>query len=237
MTEQDRLTLLTKRCAQCRHMKPWTEFTPRRRWPDGTIRTVDSWCRPCNRKRINAARAARPQHYRDLHNGYLARNREEFNRRARERHHEKREHDNAITRARYHSNPEVRARSQEKNRQYVAANREEINRRRRARYAAKRAEQGKPKVVHDEMPRLPLAPLREYLSRLLLVYEHNEIADMAGVSKRAIYRIFHETEEVQWDTADKLITKTGGVFALVYSDIYATGEEEPSGDLDPALQG
>lgn len=234
MTEQDRMTLLTKRCPKCGHTKSWAEFYVRERWPDGTVRNVQAYCCMCvleakrEYNRRNAAvvsersrqyRLANPEKVRASNARYRAAHREEARERGRQ----------------YRLANRDRLREQE--RRYREEHHDRVQESKRRYRERKRAEQRKPKVVVDEMPRLPLAPLREYLSGLLRVYEHHEIADMTGVSKRAIYRIFHETEQVQWDTADKLITKTGGVFALVYSDIYATGEEDLRGDLDSTLQG
>lgn len=40
----------TKVCARCGETKRWSEFPPRTRWEDGTVRTVFSYCRPCQVK-------------------------------------------------------------------------------------------------------------------------------------------------------------------------------------------
>lgn len=42
----------TRVCARCKVRKPWSAFTPRTRWEDGSPRTVIAYCRPCaNAKR------------------------------------------------------------------------------------------------------------------------------------------------------------------------------------------
>ena len=48
--------VLTRRCSCCRATKPWALFSPRRYWPDGTVRQVQAWCRACKielEKRVN----------------------------------------------------------------------------------------------------------------------------------------------------------------------------------------
>jgi hypothetical protein len=45
-------------CPRCRERKPFSAFYPRTRWPEGTVRTVAAYCRPCNAaKRREWARA------------------------------------------------------------------------------------------------------------------------------------------------------------------------------------
>lgn len=40
--------LLRKRCSRCGEEKPWALFSPKRWWPDGSVRSVYSSCRKCN---------------------------------------------------------------------------------------------------------------------------------------------------------------------------------------------
>lgn len=61
--------VLTQRCSRCRQVKPWALFTPDRRWPDGTVRTVNPICKRCKA---------------DLFASYRARNRERIQARQRE---------------------------------------------------------------------------------------------------------------------------------------------------------
>lgn len=47
----------TKVCARCKQRKPYSAFSTRTRWEDGTPRTVIAYCRPC-------ANAKRKENYR-----------------------------------------------------------------------------------------------------------------------------------------------------------------------------
>ena len=60
----------TRPCARCQRVKPWSDYHPRTQWPNGTMRTPQSYCKPCqttrvaewrerNRARHNARRRAR----------------------------------------------------------------------------------------------------------------------------------------------------------------------------------
>lgn len=59
MTEQERLGTLTKVCSTCKAPKPWTDFYPRRKWPDGTVRLVQSSCKVCSRIALEEIRKAK----------------------------------------------------------------------------------------------------------------------------------------------------------------------------------
>lgn len=64
---------------------------------------------------------------------------------------------------------------------------------------------------------LPVGPLRAFLERMVEVgVGTNELARRTGVPERAVTRILHENAWVRLDTADKLITRLGGVFVLIY---------------------
>lgn len=39
---------MTKRCARCQTVKPWSDYTPRARWEDGSVRNVQANCKACN---------------------------------------------------------------------------------------------------------------------------------------------------------------------------------------------
>jgi len=42
--------ILKKRCSLCGETKPWAKFSPRRYWPDGSVRVVSSHCTACKSK-------------------------------------------------------------------------------------------------------------------------------------------------------------------------------------------
>lgn len=39
-----------KVCAKCGVEKPWSDFYPKKKWEDGTTRTVGAYCKPCKRE-------------------------------------------------------------------------------------------------------------------------------------------------------------------------------------------
>ncbi len=49
-----RLVEQTKVCADCKERKPFGEFYPRTYWPDGSVRNVTAYCKPCNIARSRA---------------------------------------------------------------------------------------------------------------------------------------------------------------------------------------
>lgn len=54
------MTEPTKVCSKCKMRKPWSAFTPRTYWPDGTVRRPQAWCRECHNERGKARHAANP---------------------------------------------------------------------------------------------------------------------------------------------------------------------------------
>lgn len=49
----------TKRCPHCKTRKSWSEFAARTKWPDGTMRCPQSWCRACQASRPQDAASRR----------------------------------------------------------------------------------------------------------------------------------------------------------------------------------
>lgn len=47
-SNESRYQTVTKRCPRCQTVKPWSDFTPRTRWEDGTVRNVQANCKACN---------------------------------------------------------------------------------------------------------------------------------------------------------------------------------------------
>lgn len=41
----------TKKCAKCKRRKPWTDYWAKTKWPDGTMRQPQSWCKTCHAER------------------------------------------------------------------------------------------------------------------------------------------------------------------------------------------
>lgn len=41
---------MIKRCPKCGKKKNWSEYDARTKWPDGAKKTVQSWCKKCNRE-------------------------------------------------------------------------------------------------------------------------------------------------------------------------------------------
>lgn len=63
----------TKRCPHCGIEKAWALFSPARYWPDGTVRTVKTYCRACE-----------PEVYAEARKAYKKRNRQRLSDESRE---------------------------------------------------------------------------------------------------------------------------------------------------------
>jgi hypothetical protein len=50
-TTSVQLATLQAVCKDCGESKPWTEFWPAAKWPDGTMQRPQSYCKACNRRR------------------------------------------------------------------------------------------------------------------------------------------------------------------------------------------
>lgn len=45
--EEQRLRKLKKLCTRCGEVRSWLDFQARTKWPDGTMRRPNSWCKAC----------------------------------------------------------------------------------------------------------------------------------------------------------------------------------------------
>lgn len=61
-----RLDRLRKRCSRCSKVKTWREFNAREKWPDGTMRTPQGYCKPCQRLALAEWRRTNPEATRRL---------------------------------------------------------------------------------------------------------------------------------------------------------------------------
>lgn len=50
---------MRKVCPRCRIKKDWDDYFVRTRWPDGSVRNVQAWCKEC----VKAIKAERGRHY------------------------------------------------------------------------------------------------------------------------------------------------------------------------------
>lgn len=57
-----RTTERTKRCPRCQTVKPWSDYTARARWDDGTVRNVQANCKACNAALCREWRRTRGEH-------------------------------------------------------------------------------------------------------------------------------------------------------------------------------
>ena len=55
----------TKVCARCKERKPWSEYHAKTKWPDGTMRTPQGYCKACRRVAVSEWRAANPERNRE----------------------------------------------------------------------------------------------------------------------------------------------------------------------------
>jgi hypothetical protein len=52
---------MTKLCAECRQSLPWVEFWAAAKWPDGSMRRPQSYCKDCVKARRRARRETDPE--------------------------------------------------------------------------------------------------------------------------------------------------------------------------------
>lgn len=64
--EEQRLMKLVKRCTKCGEDKTWLDFHARVKWPDGTMRRPNSWCKECVNAYWRERRADDPEWAREL---------------------------------------------------------------------------------------------------------------------------------------------------------------------------
>lgn len=56
-----RLAMLSAICSCCREKKTWESFWAKAKWPDGTMRTPQSWCKNCVKTRRKQRRKDDPE--------------------------------------------------------------------------------------------------------------------------------------------------------------------------------
>jgi len=58
-------------CTKCEERKPWSAFSPRSYWEDGTLRNVHGKCKACLAERARAYRKRDPENTREIKIRYL----------------------------------------------------------------------------------------------------------------------------------------------------------------------
>lgn len=56
-----RLVMLSATCSRCQESKTWLDFHARSKWPDGTMRAPQSWCKNCVKARRKQRRKDDPE--------------------------------------------------------------------------------------------------------------------------------------------------------------------------------
>ncbi len=64
--DAERLDLLRATCARCSQRVPWSAFHAKAKWPDGSMRRPQSWCKECVKARRRERRRDDPDWARDL---------------------------------------------------------------------------------------------------------------------------------------------------------------------------
>jgi hypothetical protein len=59
--EAQRLGLLSKPCGRCNEPKTWSEYWAQTKWPDGTMRRPQAWCKECVKEQRKERRRMDPE--------------------------------------------------------------------------------------------------------------------------------------------------------------------------------
>lgn len=211
-----------KVCPACETEKPWRDFYPLTRWPDGLVKSVRSKCKLCE----SAIAQAR---WREQ---VAAADREAFLAERRRYYHERRAidpgfvanlrlHSREYTRWRYWNDPEFRAQNIARS---VAFNRSArgraLQQRRRAR--ARRERQREPNV------QLESRPWQEWLLEFRREFETTtDLARHIGFDEATVRRWLDGGEGVTLDRADRVLTHIGepGLLMVLWPGLYDFNEE------------
>lgn len=161
-----------KTCADCDERKSWSEFWPKTKWPDGSMRQPHAYCKDCWRERSRAWKARRRRERPDLVQAS----------------------DRAVY-ARVKRDPRRLAR------------RREINRDTQRRKKNIPPERWRILPVDAErQDRLPIGPFREWLNCEIEARGSMAlVGDLAGIAERTIYRWLNEADNVEIDSADRVL--------------------------------
>lgn len=64
--DAERLALLKARCSHCQQSLPWSAFWAKAKWPDGSMRVPQSWCKECVKARRRERRRENPEWAREI---------------------------------------------------------------------------------------------------------------------------------------------------------------------------
>lgn len=216
----------SKRCPECGETKPFSEYANRAKRQDRELGLFvpKAYCRPCenkktaewqgaNRAKVNAA--ARRNYRRRMDDPEYRRAQQEYWRESK--------------RLEARADPDYKARRAEASRRYRARLRADPERyaahleARRLAEKLRRERQGKrtrggERDLPNSGTELPAAPLREWLERR--AESPSEIAQLSGLSNRAVYRVRKVNKVVRLPTADAILTGLGAHLMDVYPDLY-----------------
>lgn len=204
--------MLKKLCVECDETKPWAEFAPTRYWPDGSVRTVDSYCRVCKARRQKAWRQRDPEHARALWRAVYEKNRESILANQRER---------WLQRTPAEIQRE-RDRQQERNRRYRERHGERIKRS-QSEWARRKRQQLR-QDRNSDGPLIDAGPFVTWAeARMADGWGQGVLAECAGLTDRTLRRLMNgEQLKVRLDAVDRAAIATG--FHL--NDIYPPNELE-----------
>lgn len=197
-----------KTCTKCHAVKTWGEFNARTKWPDGRVRTVQSWCTECVAEYDREAQRKRaanptPEQVEAKKNRQLAwrmRNLEAV-----------REKDRRIRAARLAADPEG---FREKQRQIAARYRQ------RMKIEAERA-------AREADMEVPIGPFAEWLRHHAETnnLETTDIGARAGVDESQVRRWMMEKQAtIRMRTLDRALCNMGRPEVLTL--LYPYGEEQ-----------